>query len=84
MLDDNKGLQDELGINAPLNIDDQIYTDDYEIISDIDDIGYTKKGKTKENNYSSKARRAIEERLENKKLHDEVDYLFDDHFGEEE
>lgn len=84
MLDDNKQLQDELGIQASINIDDQIFVDEYEISNELNELEYTKKSKTKETNYSLKARRAIEDRLENKKLHEEVDYLFDEHFGEEE
>lgn len=84
MLDDNRQLQEELGITNPVNIDDQMFGEELETGSDFEEIEYAKKSKAKENNYSLKARRAIEDRLENKKLHEEVDYLFDEHFGEEE
>lgn len=45
-----------------------------------------KKAKTQGSRFSLKARRAIEDHLEQRKLRKEVDYMFDDDFagGEEE
>lgn len=45
----------------------------------------SKKGKNQANNrFSLKARRAIEDHLERRKLRKELDYLFDDDFAEGE
>jgi hypothetical protein len=40
--------------------------------------------KTKASRFSLKARRAIEDHLEQRKLRKETDYFFDDHFVEED
>lgn len=54
--------------------------DEYEII-DVENT--TSKGKGRQSDHESlKARRALEEHLENKRLRKELDYLYDDDFIE--
>ncbi len=75
----------------PLDLDEELdfredpsFTED-PALADLDQLG--KKGKNQAGNrYSLRARRAIEDHLEQRRLRKELDYLFDDHFteGEEE
>lgn len=81
----NKQLQEELGVSAPISIDDEFaFNEEYEINPEIEEIELHKKHREKQAPVSMQARRAIEEHNEKKRLHKELDYLFDDHFGEEE
>lgn len=62
--------------DAPSSYDD----DDYEIV-DVENPDGKGKGRHSEHE-SLKARRALEERLANKQLRKELDYLYDDGFME--
>lgn len=78
---------DDLKSLESISIDDVTtgYEDDeYEII-DVENVA--SKGKGRQSDHESlKARRALEEHLENKRLRKELDYLYDDGFieGDEE
>ena len=78
---------DDLKSLESISIDDvssNYEEEDYEVI-DIENVG--SKGKGRQSDHESlKARRALEEHLENKRLRKELDYLYDDDFieGDEE
>lgn len=78
---------DDLKSLENISIDDVASTyeeEEYEVI-DVENVG--PKGKNRQSDHESlKARRALEEHLENKRLRKELDYLYDEHFieGDEE
>lgn len=49
----------------------------------VEELEFKKKGQQPANRFSLKARRAIEDHIERRRLRKELDYLFDDEFSAE-
>jgi hypothetical protein len=82
---DNLDQDDDLKSLDDISIDDVAlhYGEDEYEETDIEGVG--PKSKVRPSDHESlKARRALEELLENKKLRKEIDYLYDDNFMDED
>jgi len=71
------------GLTTDLALDDKEldFEENFSEVALIDQLA--KKAKNQGGRFSLKARRAIEDHLEQRRLQKETDYLFDDHFAEE-
>lgn len=85
--EDNKDLDEDVGIDADVDIEEGLTfpEEEGELEEAIpDDLEQPRKSKARQSNFHTlSARRAIEDHFEREKLRKELDYLFDDGFGEE-
>lgn len=76
---------EEVDISADLNLDDKVEFEEegFSEVAILEQLAKKSKAATG-SRFSLKARRAIEDHLEQRKLQKENDYLFDDDFADED
>lgn len=79
--EDPKEESDEVDLSTDLTIEDKDldFEEGFNEASILEHL--SKKGKNQGSRFSLKARRAIEDHLEQRRLQKEMDYLFDDDFA---